>query len=178
MDVDKYKLDNAASYETFTKDATKAMFDAVKDLGGRILVTEIEGQKNANYNPDLQPKTNRNIIGSVKGLMDAEDKFFDDYNAWRAGEGKYATMAQYNAWKSAWRKNPENNIEKFIENGRANTPVRGDFSSNEKDLKSGYKYVIPPEKLGPEQRAQYPNGLIARWTGKGWDASSLEAPEY
>jgi len=178
LNIDKYALDNVASYETFTKDATQAMFDKVKDLGGRILVTEIEGQKQANMNPDLQPKTNRNIIGTAKGLMDAEDKFFDEYNTWRAGEGKYANTAQYNAWKSAWRKNPENDLEKFIDQGRANTPVRGDMPTNEKELKKNYKYVIKPKDLSDEQRAKYPNGLIARWTGTGWDSSSLEAPEY
>jgi len=178
LDIKNYALNDAASYETFTKDATQAMFDKVKDLGGRILVTEIEGQKQANMNPDLQPKTNRNIIGVAKGLMDAEDKFFDDYNTWRAGDGKYANLAQYNAWKAAWRKDPQNNLDNFIDQGRANTPVRGDFATNEKERKAGYKYVIPPEKLGDEQRAQYPNGLIARWTGKGWDPTSLEAPEF
>jgi len=177
LDVSKYKLDDVVSQQTFAKDATQAMFDAVKNLGGRILVNEIEGQKKANYEPSLQPGTNRNILGSVTGLMQAEDKFFEDYNVWRNGPGKYATLAQYNAWKTAWRKNPENNVDKFIETARANTPVREKEFPKPSDRKKGWMYIIPQSEFeGDAQMSQqYPKGIKARWKGNGWDLSSMEA---
>lgn len=175
LKIDPAKLDDTAYQQTFTKLATQAMFDRVKDLGGRILVTEIEGQKRANMNPDLQPKTNRNIIGTAKGLMAAEDKFFDDYNNWRADTsdkgGAYASPAQYNLWKAKWQK--DNKIDDFIEKGKAATPVKGDLP--ETGLRrAGYQYIIPADQLGNDMKAQYPQGIKATWTKNGWDKSTME----
>jgi len=175
LKIDPAKLDDTAYQQTFTKLATQAMFDRVKDLGGRILVTEIEGQKRANMNPDLQPKTNRNIIGTAKGLMAAEDKFFDDYNNWRADTsakgGAYASPAQYNLWKAKWQK--DNKIDDFIEKGKALTPVKGDLPETGM-RRAGYQYIIPADQLGNDMKAQYPQGIKATWTKNGWDKSTME----
>ena len=178
LNVDKYKLDSdSPNYETFAKDSTQAMFDRVKELGGRLLATAITGEKQANMNPDLQPKTNRNIIGFAKGAMDYEDQFFQDYNAWRKTDGKLATMYQYNQFLQNWQK--EHDFGKFADNGRANTPVLGDLPGA--DLRRpGYQYVIPNDQLTGDYKKQYPNGMIATWKadeeGKtfGWDGNSLK----
>ena len=174
LNVDKYKLDSdSPNYETFAKDSAQAMFDRVKELGGRLLATAITGEKQANMNPDLQPKTNRNIIGFAKGAMDYEDQFYQDYNDWRATDGKLATKAQYNQFLQNWQKDPEHDFGKFVDNGRANTPVMGDLP--ESGLRrSGYQYVIPNDQLGGDMKKQFPNGVIATWKGNGWDKNSLK----
>ena len=174
LNVDKYKLDSdSPNYETFAKDSAQAMFDRVKDLGGRLLATTISGEKQANMNPDLQPKTNRNIIGFAKGAMDYEDQFYNDYNDWRATDGKLATKAQYNQFLQNWQKDPQHDFGKFVDNGRATTPVLGDLPDSGL-RRSGYQYVIPNEQLGGDMKAQYPNGVIATWAGKGWDRNSIK----
>jgi hypothetical protein len=177
LKIDPAKLDDTTYQQTFTKLATQAMFDRVKDLGGRILVTEIEGQKRANMNPDLQPKTNRNIIGTAKGLMAAEDKFFDDYNNWRSDSsakgGAYASPAQYNVWKAKWQK--DNKIDDFIEKGKASTPVKEKKLPETSMRKEGWQYIIPHDELGEDMKAQYPQGIKATWTKNGWNKKTMEA---
>ena len=179
LNVDKYKLDSdSPNYETFAKDSAQAMFDRVKELGGRLLATEITGEKQANMNPDLQPKSNRNIIGFAKGAMDYEDQFFQDYNAWRNKDGKLATMAQYNQFLQNWQKDPKHDFGKFVDNGRANTPVMGDLP-DEGLRRPGYKYVIPNDQLTGDYKKQYPNGMIATFVvdengNRGFDGNSLK----
>ena len=179
LNVDKYKLDSdSPNYETFAKDSAQAMFDRVKELGGRLLATAISGEKQANMNPDLQPKSNRNIIGFAKGAMDYEDQFFQDYNAWRNKDGKLATMAQYNQFLQNWQKDPKHDFGKFVDNGRANTPVMGDLP-DEGLRRPGYKYVIPNDQLTGDYKKQYPNGMIATFVvdengNRGFDGNSLK----
>nr|NDG61200.1 hypothetical protein [Betaproteobacteria bacterium] len=48
-----------------------------------ILLAEIQGLKEANANPNLEPGANMAIINQGLGLLDYEDQYYKDYFGWR-----------------------------------------------------------------------------------------------
>ena len=83
FDVPDTATANPAEFQKFIKNSTANVFDQVKSMGGKILVSEIAGLTKANANPELQPGANAALLGQAKGLLDYEDKHFQDYSDWR-----------------------------------------------------------------------------------------------
>jgi len=169
--VDESKLNDRAYQEKFVKEATNMMFDQVKQLGGRILVSELESAKMANVNPDLQPASNRQLLASAKGTMDAEKQFYQDYLSWRE-KNPTPSMTEFQRFKQQWLDNPSHSISKYVDAAAANMPTRGDLPNDPSNRKEGWQYVITADKLTPEARdafaQRFPKGAVATWDGKKW----------
>ena len=167
MKIDESKLNDRAYQEKFTKEATNMMFDQVKQLGARILVSELESAKMANVNPDLQPASNRQLLASAKGAMDAEKQFYQDYLSWRE-KNPTPSMTEFQRFKQQWLDDPSHSISKYVDAAAANMPTRGDLPNDPSNRKEGWQYVITPDKMIPEGREKFPKGAVATWDGKKW----------
>ena len=166
IEVDPSKLETRAQQEAFLKSSLQLMFNQVKALGARVLVSEIDNMKRATPDPNLQPAANRTILGQMKGALLAEDKFYDDFQNWRSDKGGSYSAQEYDRFMIDWKKS--NPLESFVEEAKANTPVRGDLPPPDQ-MKKGYKYIIPADMMTPERQAQYPNGAVVTWNGQGFE---------
>ena len=134
LPVSEENMRSAADFETFTKNATINMFGQVKDLGGKILATEIEGMKQANPSASLTPEANRAIIGQMRGLLDYEDKHYDDYSNWREQNPNAYDASKF---ERDWVKS--NKPKSFIEESTKNIPTKGEILPPKDQLTIGYK---------------------------------------
>ena len=148
--VSEENIRSAADFETFTKNATINLFDQVKNLGGRILVTEIEGMKQANPSASLQPETNKRVIGQMRGLLDYEDKHFNDYSDWKKGNRNAYDTSDF---ERGWIK--DNKPKKFIEESTKSIGAKGVAVPPKDQLKVGDTYII--------------NNVKRRWNGTGFE---------
>jgi len=90
-----------SAVEQFSKNATSNVFQNAKDMGGRVLVSELDGLQKANANPNMQPASNAAILAQQKGLLNWEDAHYNDYSQWRQAN-PYATDAS--TFETAWAK--------------------------------------------------------------------------
>lgn len=134
--VSEENMRSAADFETFTKNATINMFGQVKDLGGKILATEIEGMKQANPSASLTPEANRRIVGQMRGLLDYEDKHYDDYSEWRDSNPNAYDASKF---ERDWVK--QNKPKSYIEESTKNVPVKGEVLPPRDQLTVGYKII-------------------------------------
>lgn len=74
---------NPAAFQEFIKNATANVFNDVKGMGGKVLVSEIQGLTKANANPELQPAAAAAIIGQGLGIINYEDQHTRDYFNWK-----------------------------------------------------------------------------------------------
>lgn len=152
--VSEENIRSAADFETFTKNATINLFDQVKNLGGRILVTEIEGMKQANPSASLQPETNRKVIGQMRGLLDYEDKHFNDYSDWKKQNRNAYDTSDF---ERGWIK--ENKPKKFIEESTKGIAAKGVAIPPKDQIKVGERYIIK-NRQGKD--------VVGEWTGTGF----------
>jgi hypothetical protein len=136
LPVSEENMRSAADFEEFTKNATKNMFDQVSALGSTILVSEIDGMKQANPSASLTPEANRKIIGQMRGLLDYEDKHYDDYSDWREQNPNAYDASKF---ERNWVK--ENKPKSFIEESTKNVPAKGEVLPPRDQLTVGYKIV-------------------------------------
>jgi len=134
LPVPNFDTANPAAFEQFIKNQTANIFDQVKAIGGRVLVSEIQGLSKANANPEMQPEANRAIIGQAIGLLNYEDKYFNDFTTWHRAN-QYATQDDRTAFDSQWVK--DNPLRPFTQAAQRETPVKGEVipepSKREKD---------------------------------------------
>lgn len=141
---------NAAAYEEFTKNAIGNVFSQAKDLGGRILVTELTGLTKANANAELQPAAAAKIIAQGAGILNYEDKHFEDYHAWK---DKNQNAFDTSPFEIPFIKG--NPVKRYTDDASQQiAPLGVDKPKSPADLKVGQVY-------------QSPNGHgIGRWDGK------------
>jgi hypothetical protein len=72
-----------ASVQEIIKDSTKQVYDQAKQIGNKVLVAEIEGLTKTVPGVGLQPDANRVLLGQMKGLLNWEQQFYNDYMGWR-----------------------------------------------------------------------------------------------
>jgi hypothetical protein len=133
--VSRDALNNTQLTQQWVKNATANVFAEAKDLGGRILVTEIEGLKRANASPDLQPAANAAIIANALGMIDYENKYFNEYNQWREKNG---SNPYYDRFYNEWMKN--NNPKTFQEERNKASAARGVPAPPKSELVVGQSY--------------------------------------
>jgi len=83
FDVKDKDTANPAAFQEFTKNAIANVFDNVKGMGGRVLMSEIDGLTKANANAELEPAAAGAIIGQGLGLLNYEDQHTRDYFGWK-----------------------------------------------------------------------------------------------
>jgi hypothetical protein len=130
FDVKDTDMMNAAAFEQFTKNAVAQVFDDVKAMGGRILVSEIEGLTKANPNARMTPEANRQLIARAMGAIDWADKYDQDYVKWRnTGNNVYKDKSLFTI---DWMKQSENKLKPFQEARVKEMKVLGSANEPEK----------------------------------------------
>lgn len=143
---------NPEAVQQWIKNSTANVFDQVKALGGRILVSEIEGLAKANAQPNLEPAANLAILQQMAGLIDYEDKYYNDYTDWRKTNRGAPYLDEFD---KSWYANKENKPQVFIDRVKSKTGAKG-------------IEIPPPEKRVVGQVYTNPNGVSAQWTAEGW----------
>lgn len=90
FDIPDSTTANPEAVERFAKNPSANVFADAAAIGGRLLVTELDGPRKANANPDMQPGSNAATLGQQRGLLDWEDQHYADCSAWRQAD-PYAT---------------------------------------------------------------------------------------
>ena len=150
FDVPNAATANPAEFQKFIKNSTKNVFDEVKGLGGRILVSEIAGLTKANANPELQPEANAALLGQAKGLLDYEDRHFEDYSNWRKENPDAYDATDF---ERQWVKT--NPLSKFAKEAEMRVGARG-------------APLLPIEQRQPGYIYTNEFGVTAEWTGDRW----------
>lgn len=141
---------NAEAAEVATKDAMRAVFSRLAEIGGQPRVVEIQGLIQSGANVGLQPEANRKIISQSLASLDRADKFFADALEERNRLGYKFNEPEFAA---KWSKKEENASEKFREEAYKNTAIRGatptlsNGTINFSEVKDGHTYMIEPDML-------------------------------
>jgi hypothetical protein len=99
IDIPNSATTNAALFQEIQKNAIANIFSNAKDLGGRILVTELAGLAKSNVNAELQPAAAAKIISQQAGLLNYEDAHTSAYFGWKhANPNAYDTSGFEIPW--------------------------------------------------------------------------------
>ena len=154
FDVPSTATANPEEFQKFVKNSTANVFDQVKAMGGKILVSEITGLTKANANPELQPAANAALLGQAKGLIDYEDQHFKDYRSWRKANPEAFSVDEIGDFETDWvQKNP---LGKYAREAEMGVGARG-------------APLLPVEKRQPGYTYTNDFGVTGRWTGTGWE---------
>jgi hypothetical protein len=160
--VDPEKLRDVTDFERFVKLARDQLFGRLQEVGGRILVSEIQRMQESVTDPTLQPASNRALIAQGKALTEYHQAFYDAFRDWKSAN-PYATADEFASFRREWQKN--NSLRSYSDRAEANTPVRGDLPEADR-RKDGWLYVNDtPEarNLTRDGQRVTPNGFIGRW---------------
>lgn len=145
---------NPEAFQKFTKNAVRNVMSDAKDMGGRVLATEIQGFMKANANAELQPGAAASIVGQGIGLLNYEDKHTNDYFAWKKQNPNAYDTSQF---ELPWAKS--NPMSQFTTDAEHNVAAKGvPIPPNPADRVVGQRYVSPSGKVG-------------RWNGSKWEVS-------
>ena len=153
FDVPSTATANPEEFQKFVKNSTANVFDQVKAMGGKVLVSEITGLTKANANPELQPAANAALLGQAKGLIDYEDQHFKDYRNWRKNNPDAYNIQDIGDFEIGWL--DENPLGKYVKEAEMGVGARG-------------APLLPKEKRQPGYTYTNDFGVTARWTGTGW----------
>jgi hypothetical protein len=163
IDIPNSATTNAALFQEIQKNAIANIFSNAKDLGGRILVSELAGLAKSNVNAELQPAATAKIISQQAGLLNYEDAHTSAYFGWKhANPNAYDTSG----FEIPWIKS---------------NPVRGFTDAASKEIAPLGAPLPPAPERQVGQVYQSPNGLgVGRWTGipgREWQMESRPAAQ-
>jgi hypothetical protein len=133
---------NPAAVEQFSKNTTANVFSNAKDMGGRVLVSELEGLQKANANPNMQPASNAAILAQQKGLLNWEDQHYQDYSTWRQAN-PYATDAS--SFETAWAK--AHPVGAYVAAAKKDIAPLGAPLPAQGQLSDGQAYIVKGQKV-------------------------------
>lgn len=140
-----------ANFEKFIKNSTGAVFEAVKNMGGRPLVAEIEGLQRAYMNPNMQPESNRDIVGQAIGLLKYEDAKYEAFRKWKK-DNPYA-VDDGDFLIDFAKKNP---VDKFIKEAKKNiAPLGIPLPKDPAELDDGQVYSVRHPKTNKILRVRW-----------------------
>jgi hypothetical protein len=155
MDVDPSKIATRSDFEKFVKESRDLLFQQLKQVGGRILVTEVQRMQEAVVDPHLQPAANRSLVASGKGATNYNQDFYDYYRGWKR-DNPYATVDDFADMQREWQS--KHKLQQYINAAEADTPVKGHLPEP-KDRKDGWKYIDDT----PSGKKIFPKGTIFQW---------------
>jgi hypothetical protein len=163
IDIPNSATTNAALFQEIQKNAIANIFSNAKDLGGRILVTELAGLAKSNVNAELQPAAAAKIISQQAGLLNYEDQHTAAYFSWKhANPNAYDTSS----FEIPWIKS---------------NPVRNFTDAAAKEIAPLGAPLPPAPNRQVGQVYQSPNGHgVGRWTGipgQEWQMESRPAAQ-
>lgn len=158
---------NPEDYQQLMKLSLRQVFDDVAKLGGRVLVSEIQGYQQATYSPGMQPEANRAIMANLT----AATKYAADYQkalAQHIQENPYDTDISSFAlqWKEA------NHFDKYYKHEMMTTVAKGATTPIPKEY---YDPSLIPDNPTPGMTINTPKGT-ATWKGEkeGWVANDFD----
>lgn len=149
---------NPAQFQEFIKNATANVFNDVKGMGGRVLVSEIQGLTKANANPELQPQAAAAIIGQGLGVINYEDQHAQDYFDWKhqkdaTGNQPNMNTVDTSTFELPWLKS--HSPGQYVDEATKGIAYKGQtVPANPSDRAEGQTYLTPK---GP-----------FTWTKNGW----------
>lgn len=150
---------SAAEYEKFLKATLRNVFSDVRDMGGRPLVSEIQGFEKATASPELQPEANKEILAQLYARLNQLDKYYGD----TATEMTKNKALDRGAYTGNWLKQKENSLVPMVEEVKRDLAVRGATPSDIKSLKEGHAYIVEPGQFpGVTERGKYRMGRNAQ----------------
>lgn len=150
---------NAAAYEKFLKATLRNVFSDVKDMGGRPLVSEIQGFEKATASPELQPGANKEILAQLYARLNQLDKYYGD----TASEMSKNKALDRGSYTNQWLKQKENGIAPMVDDVKRDLAVRGATPPNVKGMQEGHTYIIEPGQFpGVTQGGKYRLGRNAQ----------------
>jgi hypothetical protein len=129
--------DNADNFDKFMKTKIASVFNEVKDIGGKVLVSEIEGLGKAVAEPANQPEANRLILAKQIAAL----KFTNDYYKAAVAERDRVGVSKFDQAAFARDFTNEHNFDDYVDDAYKNTPTRGALPSP-KNMKEGALYVV------------------------------------
>lgn len=140
-----------AKFEQFVKNQINNVFDEVKSIGGQVRVAEIQGLQQAQAGPGMQPEANRAILGYTRGLLNWENKKFDDSVDAIKNQG----INQFNRseWMREWSK--QNSLDKYIKEGKKTVAAMGATPQDASDLEEGQHYILKKGQFNVPSDGKY-----------------------
>jgi hypothetical protein len=112
--------DAAADVQRIIKDSVKQVYDQAKQIGNKVLVAEIEGLSKTVPGVGLQPDANRALLAQMKGILNWEQKYNNDFMQYRKENPSDPNVEQ---WQSEWiSKNP---VKSFVKAAYNETAPKG-----------------------------------------------------
>jgi hypothetical protein len=127
---------NPAAFEQFMKNTTANVFNDVKGMGGRVLVSEIQGLTKANVNPLLQPQAAAALLGQGIGAINYEDQHYKDYMNWKQQNPNVYQTSQF---EIPWVEH--NPVQKYVDAATKNIAYRGQAIPPKNNLVDGQSYM-------------------------------------
>ncbi len=134
---------NAAAYEKFMKSTLRNVFADVKDMGGRPLVSEIQGFEKSTASPELQPEANKEILAQLYAKINQQDKFYGD----AATELTKNKALDRGSFMNDWLKKDENKVAPMVDTVKKDLAVRGATPTDPKQFQEGHTYIIEPNRF-------------------------------
>lgn len=136
-----------AAFDKFQKNAIASVFNEVKDIGGKVLVSEIEGLQKATVNPTLDPKANSDILAQQMAALQIMQDYFDEAvkEKDRVGYSKFDQSSFVRKFKET------HNFDDYVAKNRKDIAARGATPpmSQPNQFKVGQLYVLEkPDESG------------------------------
>ena len=158
-------LEQATGAQELRKIFSQILFSGgLKDkIGSQIAAKELDMFSKGFGDINLEPSVNRFIVGTMRGILDMEAKRAEDWIGFvNKNEDTMLSRKQIADWEIKWNK--ENPISEFVGQSIANTPAKGEITSDTplESLVVGYKYIMP-------------DGTMKVYTGKEDDNFFVDA---
>lgn len=142
---------NPEKFQEFIKNRINNVFDEVKAIGGQVRVAEITGLEAGQSGPMMESIANRAILGYNKGVLEWENKKFED----AVKAAKNVGINQFNRpeWVLNWSK--ENDLNKYINDAKKSTATLGATPQNPSDLEPEQHYILRKGEYGAPKQGEY-----------------------
>jgi hypothetical protein len=130
--------------EEINKLATQLVFNQIKQIGGRVLVSEIEGLSRANPNTALTPEANRAILENVALEQNmAQDRFLNASKVF----SKYKQLGDFDQRyiENTPVKTIEQNIRQFVHSGQSSPDELPEQYRGTAHLGADGRWYVPVE---------------------------------
>lgn len=144
INVPNFDTSNPAKFEEFIKNQINNVFDEVRSIGGQVRVAEIQGLQQAQAGPGMQPEANRAILGYSRGMLNWENKRFDD--AVDAVDKNGIQNFNRAKWMKEWSK--ANDLNDYVNKGKKSVAALGATPDNPADLEEGQHYIMKQGQFG------------------------------
>jgi hypothetical protein len=145
-------MSDVTEAQKVVKDAWNQIFAKAASLPGTIRNLEIQGEKEASPNIDIQPGANKEILVNGKADFAYERKHAKDFNAARIEQGaKFDPLT----FETQWREDNPNLHTQLKDQYRkdiallGDTPVKSNKMLDVAKLQEGHTYILTPDMKKP-----------------------------